>query len=645
MFSTSVSKGSLGKQIVDFFSNIFFTDFWPARWHCGRWTDFHGWFYIASELMIWAAYFAIPVMLFRIIMKRTDLPFPRIFFLFCAFILLCGSTHLMDAVIFWWPAYRLSAVLRFITGVVSVSTVVALYKVIPSIFTLKTAQQLENEIEQRRLAEERAQAQFNELQHVLDASLDIICTVNDEGEFVKINKAAEQILGYSANELIGKRYIEFVHPDDLKATLNCADELFAGTPTTGFVNRYKRKEGDYIYISWKSTLSEDGKSCFSIARDVSEFKYQQFTQEKLNNALIAKIEELQEKDKTLEKIQELKFLADSIPQIVWTATPDGKIDYFNRHWYEYTGLDQNQSLSVERFDIIHPDDEERCLQVWAESNATGNPYQIEYRFKNAADGQYRWHLGRALPMFNAKGEIVKWYGSCTEIDMYKRALDLENKLSQYEDFNRIVAHNLRGPAGSIEMILNLFADARIDEERETYIDMLRGASKSLNNTLDDLMKVLEIRLNKNVEYHDCSVEGLLDGVKMQLIGQITTSKALIETDLQVEIVKFPRIYLESIIYNMISNSLKYRRNDVAPHIKVSSEKVEDKIVLRFKDNGLGIDLKRHRANMFKLNKVFHRGYDSKGVGLFMTKAQIESFGGSINVESEPNVGTEFIVTL
>ncbi|HEX8376630.1 MAG TPA: HAMP domain-containing sensor histidine kinase [Pedobacter sp.] len=153
------NKQGIPAQIVDFFSNIFSTELWPARWHCGSWSDFHGWLYIISDLMIWGAYFAIPLLLFRLISKRTDLPFPKIFWLFISFILLCGLTHLMDAVIFWWPAYRLSAVIRFVAGVVSLFTVYALYKILPLVYTLRTAKQLEIEIEQRKQAEEEARIQ------------------------------------------------------------------------------------------------------------------------------------------------------------------------------------------------------------------------------------------------------------------------------------------------------------------------------------------------------------------------------------------------------------------------------------------------------------------------------------------------------
>ncbi|MEO6149615.1 MAG: ATP-binding protein [Mucilaginibacter sp.] len=149
---------SFTAQVQEFFTNIFNTDSWPARWHCGTWTDFHGWLYILSDIGIWAAYFAIPLLIIRILIKRKNIPFYKIFGLFVAFILLCGLTHLFDAITFWWPAYRLNALLRFATAVVSVTTVYALYKVLPMVFQLRSVTELEEEIEKRRVIEEKLAA-------------------------------------------------------------------------------------------------------------------------------------------------------------------------------------------------------------------------------------------------------------------------------------------------------------------------------------------------------------------------------------------------------------------------------------------------------------------------------------------------------
>jgi len=132
-------------------------------------------------------------------------------------------------------------------------------------------------------------------------------------------------------------------------------------------------------------------------------------------------------------------------------------------------------------------------------------------------------------------------------------------------------------------------------------------------------------------------------VKQMLAGQIVTNKAIITTDFKVRFMKFPKMYLESIFYNMISNSLKYSKAGVPPEILIKSAVKAGNTILTFKDNGLGIDLVKYGGKIFKLNSTFHTGFDSKGVGLFMTKTQIETFGGKITVESEPGVGTTFTI--
>ncbi len=144
------------KQVTDFFSGLFATDQWPARWKCGNWSDFHGWLYIVSDLMIWLAYFLIPIIIIDyFIKKRGALKFQNVYFLFAAFILLCGSTHFLDALMFWTPVYRVSALVRFITGIVSLLTVFYLIKVLPDAFRQKTNKELEFEIARRKMAERK----------------------------------------------------------------------------------------------------------------------------------------------------------------------------------------------------------------------------------------------------------------------------------------------------------------------------------------------------------------------------------------------------------------------------------------------------------------------------------------------------------
>ncbi len=154
------------KPITDFFSGLFDTDLWPPKWKCGYWSDFQGWLYIASDLMIWLAYFMIPIIIFRYVSKRKQvIKFSGVYLLFAAFILLCGTTHFLDACMFWVPMYRLNGLVRFFTGLVSLFTVYYLIKILPDAFRQKTSIELENEIERRKLAERR----LEEVNQNLDA--------------------------------------------------------------------------------------------------------------------------------------------------------------------------------------------------------------------------------------------------------------------------------------------------------------------------------------------------------------------------------------------------------------------------------------------------------------------------------------------
>jgi two-component system, chemotaxis family, sensor kinase Cph1 len=141
-------------SITEFFKGLFDTDLWPARWHCGIWTSFHGWLYIVSDLLIWLAYFTMPVIIFSYVSKRKQvIKYSGVYLLFAAFILLCGTTHFLDAVMFWSPMYRLNALVRFFTAIVSLLTVYFLIKIIPEAFKQKTSIELEREIRRREFAE------------------------------------------------------------------------------------------------------------------------------------------------------------------------------------------------------------------------------------------------------------------------------------------------------------------------------------------------------------------------------------------------------------------------------------------------------------------------------------------------------------
>ncbi|MBD3629132.1 hypothetical protein [Cyclobacterium sp.] len=130
------------EQVEEFLTKLFLADDWPARWVCGQWSSFHGWLYITSDIAIWLAYFVIPAIIIFFTQKRHNLPFLPVFWLFGAFIILCGSTHLIDALMFWWPGYRLSALVRLMTALVSLATSFVLIRDLPKLIEVKPKNEL-----------------------------------------------------------------------------------------------------------------------------------------------------------------------------------------------------------------------------------------------------------------------------------------------------------------------------------------------------------------------------------------------------------------------------------------------------------------------------------------------------------------------
>ena len=132
-----------------FLTHLFDTSDFPPRWHCGQWSPGHGWLHILSDLGVWSAYVAIPCVLVYFTIRRKDLPFHRIFLLFGAFILACGTTHLMEAIIFYWPAYRLAGVIKLFTALISWGTVLALVPIVPKVLAMRSPEESERLVQER----------------------------------------------------------------------------------------------------------------------------------------------------------------------------------------------------------------------------------------------------------------------------------------------------------------------------------------------------------------------------------------------------------------------------------------------------------------------------------------------------------------
>lgn len=212
------------------------------------------------------------------------------------------------------------------------------------------------------------------------------------------------------------------------------------------------------------------------------------------------------------------------------------------------------------------------------------------------------------------------------------------------NFSNIVSHNLKSHANNFEAILNLLANASSEEERQEMMKYLRDLSSGLTTTIGHVTEIVKIQNSKDLRIEPINLYAYVNKC-IEILGiQLRATNATIHNFVKPDIIlNYNTANIESILLNFLTNAIKYRHPDRDPEIWVDAKETEDGLLLHIKDNGLGIDLKRFGDKLFEMYKTFHNNQDAVGVGLFITRYQVETLGGHISVESEEGVGTTFTV--
>lgn len=223
---------------------------------------------------------------------------------------------------------------------------------------------------------------------------------------------------------------------------------------------------------------------------------------------------------------------------------------------------------------------------------------------------------------------------------------LTSQNKQLEDLCYMISHNLRAPLSNLQLLDDMVHDSSTVEDKMLYIEKFNPVIVYLNETFEQLVEATQTRLDHSIQKELIAFQEYFNKAVDLLQGEIIKTRAVITGDFsRAEKVLFPKQYLESIIFNLLSNAIKYAAPDRQPQINVTTYEADGSTFLTIRDNGLGIDLAKHKDKIFKLHKTFHQHPDAKGVGLFITKNQIDAMGGKINVESIPGQGTVFTLKL
>lgn len=407
-------------------------------------------------------------------------------------------------------------------------------------------------------------------------------------------------------------------------------------------------------VSCNTLEMEDGISLSLIITDLTSQKEIQERLRQQNKELdnarkkAAKMNDLLEitvKERTHDLLisrEHFKMLADHIAPMTWTNLPDGSFDYCNQRWHDYTGLSLEESKGSGWKSALHPDDLGHTMIKFDAALKSGNPFEMENRYRRKADGSYRWYLNRAMPLRNENGEIIFWVGTATDIDDQKR--ELERK----DEFIGVASHELKTPLTSLKGYLQLMA-AQSKEDiapmTKNYLDRANNSIRKLQHLVDDLLDVSKInagRLNYTIEPVD-----LKDIVQTCMENAVHMNKGfefIVENDLDL-LIKGNAERLEQVIMNLVSNAVKYSQDDKRVVVKTSRH--ENWARVSVTDFGIGLRKEQQKRIFDRFYRVDDKKYmtGGLGMGLYISSQIINTHGGTLGVESEFGKGSNFYFEL
>lgn len=339
----------------------------------------------------------------------------------------------------------------------------------------------------------------------------------------------------------------------------------------------------------------------------------------------------------------LLHVLDSMPQLVWSTRPDGYHDFYNRRWYEYTGATPEETQGAGWNDPLHPDDQERAWRRWAESLETGQDYEIEYRFRGA-DGEYRWFLGRAVPLRDESGRIVRWVGTCTDIEDQKRLeqhraavlAQAEANSRMKDEFLATISHELRTP---LTAILGWAKMLRMRPElAPKAIEVIDRNAEAQAKLIDEILETSRIvtgRLQLSPDRVD------LNAVVQSTVEAIRPSADVKGVRLEVALGQgLARIVcdpdrIRQVVLNLLVNAVKFTPADGLVSIRIVGTGTE--LVLVVSDNGQGIppEFLPFVFDRFRqADASITRRHGGLGLGLAIVKRLVELHGGAVTAASD-----------
>ena len=466
-----------------------------------------------------------------------------------------------------------------------------------------------------------------------------LCNNNKEYSMIYLNDRIKEVTGYVKDEFLdGKMsFRQIFHPDDKESIQAKISEAIANKTSFNLTYRIRHRSGEWRWVQEYGIGVYDDDQLLWIEGFISDV-----TQRKLAEEAVVQMSD------------ENFLVFNNTLSLNAITNFDGYFVKLNPAWEKTLQWSLQELHAKPYIEFVHHDDVEETRKTFRSVMDGEDLISFENRFR-CRDGSYRWLLWTSAA--DPKRKMV--YASALDITDRKKAEEeqlhsknnlesvmtkLQEQNRQLDEFAHIISHNLRSPVGNIQALLSFLNENSTPDDFRLIFGKLKNVSKNLNETMNELMDTLKIKKNIEIQRVELRFKDILDKVIQSLEGNLIQCGASVTFDFnKAPIIYYPKTYLESIFQNLMSNAIKYQSKERPLQIHFESEKNHETTILKVTDNGLGIDMERFGDKLFGMHKTFHEHEEARGVGLFLTKTQIETMGGRISAESKVDEGTTFII--
>ena len=452
----------------------------------------------------------------------------------------------------------------------------------------------------------------------------------------------EEIYGYKKNQVDENLqwWFDHIHPEDtLKVSVRLYSYVAKKSEKWQDQYRFVCADGSFKYVNDRGFLVKDEND--EIVRMIGAV--QDITKQKEEELRLKLLETVITNTKDTILITEEANQKKGVPNIVFA----------NQAFNTLTGYEQEDVVRSTPSNFLSRKSVANDISYI--SNAIKKNEEYSFVSENTTkNGENYWMNFTMIPIIGNEKEISHWIAILRDVTKEKeKEIEREKLISELTQNNRdlkqfsyITSHNLRAPLSNLTGLLNLIEDIPI--ENEELRDIINGFSKStsfLNETVNDLISVIIIKDSQSISKEAINIKKIITNLIHHLDFLVSEKKPNFNFEIEdSEMILVNKSYIESIILNLMTNSLKFSDSIRKLEITITSKKLEKNTIITFSDNGIGIDLSRNKDKIFGLYQKFHDYPDSKGLGLYLVKSQVESMGGTIDVKSEVNVGTKFTIT-